>query len=103
MNLTFSEEQVLIKENAQKFLNLHYSFEKRREIIEESGGFYFKHWKDFAELGWLGLAFPEKVGGYGGNISNLMILMECLGSNLTLEPFTFNNLIIGKLFQEIQS
>ena len=99
MNLTLSEEQTLIRENANKFLASHYAFEKRQEIINEKPSFYFKHWKEFAELGWLGIAFPEKLGGYGGNVSNLMTLMECLGANLVLEPFVFNNLIIGKIFE----
>ena len=101
MNLTLSEEQILIKESAKKFLELNYSFEKRRETIDENKPYYFKHWESYAELGWLGIAFPEEVGGFGGDISNLMTLMECLGANLTLEPFTFNNLIIGKIFQEL--
>ena len=85
MNLSISEEQILIRESAKKFLELNYSFEKRREIIEANHPYYFKHWKSFAELGWLGLYFPEEVGGFGENISNLMTLMESLGSNLTLE------------------
>ena len=33
MNLTLSEEQTLIRENANKFLASHYAFEKRQEII----------------------------------------------------------------------
>lgn len=103
MNLSISEEQILIRESAKKFLELNYSFEKRREIIEANHPYYFKHWKSFAELGWLGLYFPEEVGGFGENISNLMTLMECLGSNLALEPFTFNNLIVGKVLQKFSS
>ena len=99
MNLTLSEEQILIKESAKKYLESHYSFEKRRVIIEENPSYYLNHWKEFAELGWLGLPFPEEFGGFGDNINNLMTLMECFGANLTLEPIIFNNLIIGKVVQ----
>ena len=34
MNLSLSEDQVLIKETAEKFLSLNYSFEKRRGFLE---------------------------------------------------------------------
>ncbi len=103
MNLTLSEEQKLIKDSAIKYLELNYSFDKRREMIDENPLHYLKHWKGFADLGWLGLPFPEKVGGFGGNVSNLMTLMECLGANLTLEPYIFNNLIVGKILQSFPS
>ena len=93
MNLTLSEDQILIRENAQKFLDLNYSFEKRQDIILKNKKLPFDYWKKYAELGWLGLAFSENVGGYDGNINNLMTLMECLGSSLILEPIIFNNII----------
>jgi len=102
MNLTLSEDQILIRENAQKFLDLNYSFEKRQDIILKNKKLPFDYWKKYAELGWLGLAFSENVGGYDGNINNLMTLMECLGSSLILEPIIFNNIIIGKLFEELK-
>ena len=103
MNLTLSEEQKLIKDSARKYLELNYSFDKRQKLIVENPLHYFKHWKGFADLGWLGLPFPEDVGGFGGNVNNLMTLMECLGANLILEPYIYNNLIIGKIFQSFPS
>ncbi len=103
MNLTLSEEQKLIKDSARKYLELNYSFDKRQKLIVENPMHYFKHWKGFADLGWLGLPFPEDVGGFGGNVNNLMTLMECLGANLILEPYIYNNLIIGKIFQSFPS
>ncbi len=100
MNLSLSEEQVLIKESAEKFLGLNYSFEKRRVFLENIKESNSNNWKSFAELGWLGIGFSEKFGGFDGNINNLMTLMECLGSALVLEPLIFNNLISGKFFEK---
>ncbi len=100
MNLSLSEDQVLIKESAEKFLNLNYSFEKRRSFLENKKEAYKKNWKNFAELGWLGLAFSEDVGGFDGNINNTMTLMESLGSALVSEPLIFNNLVVGKFFEK---
>ena len=49
---------------------------------------------------WLGLAFSEDIGGFDGNINNLMTLMERIGSSLVLEPIIFNNIIVGKFFEQ---
>ena len=67
MNLSLSEDQILIKDSAEKFLSTHYSFEKRKEFIENKQ-YSHNNWKSFAELGWLGIAFNEEVGGFDGNI-----------------------------------
>ena len=40
-----------------------------------------------AELGWLGMAFSEDDGGYGGGPIETMIVMEQFGKGLVLEPF----------------
>ena len=50
--------------------------------------------KSFLNLGWLGIAFPEDIGGFDGNINNLMTLMERIGAALVLEPIIFNNLLL---------
>ncbi len=99
MNLTLSEDQALIRESAEKFLTLNYSFEKRREFLENKQESYKNNWKSFADLGWLGIAFSEDTGGFDGNINNLMTLMESMGAALVSEPLIFNNLIIGKFFE----
>ena len=99
MNLSLSEDQALIRESAEKFLTLNYSFEKRREFLENKQESYKNNWKSFANLGWLGIAFSEDTGGFDGNINNLMTLMESMGAALVLEPLIFNNLIIGKFFE----
>ena len=36
MNLTLSEDQVLIRDSAQKFLEDNYSFEKRISFLEKN-------------------------------------------------------------------
>ena len=81
---------MLIRDSAQKFLEDNYSFEKKNYIILENKKESFKNnWKNFSELGWLGLAFSEDIGGFDGNINNLMTLMERIGASLILEPIIF--------------
>ena len=75
MDLSFSEDQELIKSSVEKFITDNYHSQKRRKIISEAKGFNESIWKSFSELGWLGLPFPEELGGHGGGLVDLMILM----------------------------
>jgi alkylation response protein AidB-like acyl-CoA dehydrogenase len=50
-----------------------------------------------AELGWLGLIFPVKYGGSGGNILDLAVLMEEMGRACLPGPF-FTTIVQSGLF-----
>ena len=73
MDLSFTEDQELIKNSVEKFVTENYTSDKRRRIIAESKGFDEEIWKSFSELGWLALTFPVKYGGFGGGLIDLMI------------------------------
>ena len=87
MDLTFSEEQNLIRDSVQRFARDSYPFETRRQLGETPEGFNRDTWKTFAELGWLGVALPEDYGGSGGSAVEVMILMEAFGRALVVEPY----------------
>ncbi len=87
MDLTFSEEQNLIRDSVQRFARDSYPFETRRKLGETPEGFNRDTWKTFAELGWLGVALPEDYGGSGGSAVEVMILMEAFGRALVVEPY----------------
>ena len=94
MDFELSEDQVLLQESVQRFVQDNYSFEQRRKIVNNDKGFSETHWKQFAELGWLGMAFPEAVGGYGGTPVETMIVMEEFGKGLVAEPFV-STVVLG--------
>ena len=54
-------------------------------------------WKQFAELGWLGLPFAEKDGGFGGDFMDLHILMESFGKGLVIEPYISTVILSGSV------
>lgn len=87
MDFSFSEEQTLLQDSVQRFIQDKYSFEARRKLLESEDGFSRDNWSTFAELGWLALPFAEEVGGYGGTPIETMILMEQFGRGLVVEPY----------------
>jgi len=86
MNFNLDEEQTLLRDSVCRFVAQQYGFEQRRAVVE-SGGFSRAHWKQFAQMGWLGAGLPESAGGYGGSALDTAIIAEQLGRGLVLEPF----------------
>lgn len=65
MNLNFSDEQQMLRDQVQKFCESDYTFNKREEILKSDLGYDADLWKLFSELGWLSLPFAEENGGFG--------------------------------------
>jgi alkylation response protein AidB-like acyl-CoA dehydrogenase len=87
MDFTLSADQVMIKDSVDRFVADAYSFDARSALAVSDTGFSREHWRTFADLGWLGISFPEGRGGFGGTPVETMILMEAFGKGLVLEPF----------------
>jgi alkylation response protein AidB-like acyl-CoA dehydrogenase len=87
MDFNYSEEQHLLKDSLDKFLEKNYSFEQRRAILGSGEGFSQTAWEGFASMGLLGLPIPEEFGGFGGNGVDVMLVMESFGRALVLEPY----------------
>ncbi len=95
MDLNFSDEQHMLREQVQKFCESDYSFEKREEIIKSSEGFSKEFWQLFSELGWLALPFNEDSGGFGYGPIELSILFEEFGKALVVEPYLSTVILSG--------
>ena len=87
MDFDLSEEQRLLKESLKRLLGDHYAFEQRKSYGQFPEGWSRDLWARYAELGLLGLPFPDSSGGSGGGPVETMIAMEAFGRALTLEPF----------------
>ena len=87
MDFSLNSEQSQLRESVQRFVERDYGFEARKKIVALPGGFSRDHWRTFAELGWLGAALPEDVGGLGGTSIDTMIVMEEFGRGLVAEPY----------------
>ena len=94
MDFEFSDEQRLLKDSVERLIADRYGFEQRKKYMAEPDGFSAEIWAQYAELGLLGLPFPEAQGGFGGGPVETMIVMEAFGRGLILEPY-FATVILG--------
>ena len=95
MNFELSEEQKMIQQSVERFVQQNYDLTNRIKISSEDPGYSKDYWSSMAELGWLGLAFEEEDGGFGGNQIDTLVLMEQFGKGLVLEPFLANVVLGG--------
>ncbi len=100
MDFTFSEEQSLLQDSVQRFIQNSYTFENRRKLLASEQGYSEDNWKEFAELGWLALPFAEEVGGFGGTAVDTMILLEEFGKGLVVEPYIPSVLLAGHCLEQ---
>lgn len=83
-----SEERQLLNDSLTELLTDKYPFEHWKKLARSAGGEGFgrAEWKQYAEMGWLGIAIPEAVGGSGGGMTELGIVMAAGGRFVVLEP-----------------
>ena len=87
MDFDLTEEQRLLRDSVERLLADHYGFDKRRSYLAQPEGWSRGLWAQCAELGLLGLPFPEDYGGFGGGPIEVMLVMEAFGRVLALEPY----------------
>ncbi|HAF38850.1 acyl-CoA dehydrogenase family protein [Pseudomonadales bacterium] len=87
MDFSFSDEQNMLEDSVQRFIQNNYGFDARQKIAEGDEGFSRALWAQFADMGWLGLPFSEEDGGFGGTAVETMILLEAFGKGLVVEPY----------------
>jgi alkylation response protein AidB-like acyl-CoA dehydrogenase len=86
MDTTLNEEEVMIRETARKFLEAECSTKLVRAMEKDDKGYPPDLWKQAAELGWQGLALPEKFGGSGMPLTYLGLVMHEVGRALAPLP-----------------
>ncbi len=82
-----SEEQELIRSSVSRYIAEQFSFRHRQRILDSKEGYDRDQWRQFAELGWLGMAIPEEYGGYGGNIVDIALVCQEFAKALLISPY----------------
>ena len=86
MDTTLSEEEVMVRETARKFLEARCPTKLVRAMEKDAKGYPPELWREAAELGWQGLALPEQYGGSGLPMTYLGLVMHEVGRALTPLP-----------------
>ena len=79
-------QQAMMVDAMRRWLDKHYRFERRQEILGARGGFDPSVWAGFAALGLTGLLVPEAAGGLGHAVADLLPLLETAGEALVPTP-----------------
>lgn len=96
MDLGFSEEQEMLRTSTRDFLTNECPKDLVRQMAEDEKGYTPELWRKMAELGWMGLAFPEEYDGMGMTFFDLIILLEEMGRACLPGPF-FSTVVLGGL------
>jgi alkylation response protein AidB-like acyl-CoA dehydrogenase len=96
MNFALSEEQQMLQSMAKEFVSRESSLRRIRELREDAAGFSPGVWAKMAELGWLGMTFPEAVGGQEMGMVETVVVMEELGRGLMPEPM-LSSVLLGAM------
>jgi alkylation response protein AidB-like acyl-CoA dehydrogenase len=96
MDFGFSQEQELLRQTARSFLDKECPSAYVRRMMDDPTGATAEFWAKLAELGWLGLIFPEAYGGSGLGLVDLTVVLEEMGRAVMPGPY-FSTVLLGGL------
>ena len=97
MHIEYTDEQVMLRDSIDRYLQDNYSFESRQAVVKSGAGYSREQWLAFAELGWLAMPLPEEYGGFGAGVIETMLMFEAFGRHLVLEPYLETVILTGGL------
>ena len=101
MDFSFTEEQTMLHESIERFVQSDYGFDDRQKSAASDLGYDAANWSTFAELGWLGVPFSEADGGFGGGAVESSLMMEQFGHGLVIEPYLATVVLAGGAIKHV--
>lgn len=87
MDFGFSEEQEMLRRSARDFLSQECPMSYVRQMMDDERGYSVEVWRKMADLGWMGLIFPEEHGGLGLDMVDLVVVLEEMGRIVLPGPY----------------
>ncbi|MEP0708126.1 acyl-CoA dehydrogenase family protein [Parvibaculum sp.] len=88
MNLDFSDDQKMLKEQVRKFLADKCPMSVTRRVLDGDEPYAKEVWKGLVDMGLTGTAIPEEFGGLGLGALELCVIAEELGRAAAPVPFS---------------
>jgi alkylation response protein AidB-like acyl-CoA dehydrogenase len=96
MDFTRSENQVMLAQSIDRFLTARYDLPTRTALLDDRSG-SDALWREMADLGWIGAAFPQDAGGFAESALDAFVVMEGLGRHLVTLPYLTSVILCGGL------
>lgn len=95
--IAFSDEQAMLLDSAVAFCRERSPSLTVRGLLTSEIGFDRGLWQEIAQLGWNGIAIPERFGGSGLTLGHTAVIAEPMGRHLLATPFASTQLAIQGL------
>lgn len=96
MDFDPDDAQRMIRDSAAKFFDKRCPRGAVLQMAERSGSCSDQLWTEMADLGWMGIPFPEEYGGMGMGFLELSMVLEEMGRVLLPGPY-FASVVLGGL------
>jgi alkylation response protein AidB-like acyl-CoA dehydrogenase len=100
MEFDLDDDQRALRDEARRFLEREASISYAREMMEDERGFRDDVWRKMADLGWVGLPFPEETGGLGQGYVALAIVLSEMGRVVLPGPYFSTVVLAGHAILE---
>ena len=97
MDLGLNEQQEMLRRTAREMLEAECPTTVVREIEASDDGYSPELWRRMADLGWLGIAFPDEYGGSDGTLLDQVVLFEEIGRALAPGPMLCSSVLGGQI------
>jgi pimeloyl-CoA dehydrogenase small subunit len=96
MDFDLNDEQRQLKDSVERLLADNYGdLAQRVGYQKEPNGYSSGLWKQYAEMGLLGVPFAEEHGGLGQGLTETMIVAEAFGKALAIDPYFATVMLAG--------
>ena len=93
----------MLRNSAREFLEAECPTSYVRDMELDERGYSHDMWNAMAEMGWLGLPFPEEYGGEGLGFVELAVLLEEMGGAMLPGPYFSTVVMAGVALAEAGS
>ncbi len=96
MNFALSKEQKMLQKSVRQYIKKRCPNTFVKELAASEKGYSTELWKEMADLGWMGLVFPDEYEGSSFSFFDLVIFFEEMGYNICPGPL-FSTIVLSGL------